>query len=535
MKIAIAGFGMEGRENLEYFRQKFPEAEFTIFDENENLAVAPDSAKNNTVIASGRASSRKDSRENSAKFILGKNAFAKIQNFDLILRSPSIPPRKIPDFAKLHTEKINLGDGISRTKIWSATNEFFAQIARKNREINSTNQKKSGESSIKIIGVTGTKGKGTTSTMIAEILRENYKISSRKVFLVGNIGVPALKILPEIHVGDFVVFEMSSFQLWDLEFSPDAAVVLRIEPDHLNVHESFADYVSAKSHIAKFQTPENAVIFYEDNRFSREIAETSRGQKIPYPAEISLDFDLQVPGEHNRENAKAAKAAARFLGISDEIIEKGLKNFRGLPHRLEFVREIFPPENREDSLVEHKNCSSVAERNSQKPGIKFYDDNYSSAPGATIAAVRAFDVPEVLILGGIDKGADYDELMEVLSEKFGAGKIRKIILIGEVREKLARILAKNGIENYQLLDLANPENPEKNLKRFIENSRQIMQKIVLAARNFALPGDVVIMSPAHASFDMFKNFTDRGRLFRAEVEKLLGEFREKLASNPAKI
>jgi len=431
MKIAIAGFGLEGCANLAYFRERFPDADFTIFDERNNIDGTP----------------------SFAKTVLGENAFAKITNFDLVLRTAGLAPYKIAQKSGIPK---TWSDGISRTAIWSSTNEFFANCPAP------------------IIGVTGTKGKGTTSTMIAEILREQYKNSSRKIHLLGNIGVPSLEILPEISERDFVVFELSSFQLWDLQFSPHIAVVLRIEPDHLNVHRNFADYVNAKAHIAKFQTVRDAIIFYENNEFSRQIAEQSRGQKIPYPDDISLNFDLNVPGEHNRENAKAAITAAKCAvpEISDETVKKGLGNFQGLPHRLEFVREI--------------------------NGVKYYDDNYSSAPGATIAAIRAFAKPEILILGGIDKGADYDELIREIKNT----QIREIILIGTVREKLAQIFRENGIEKLEILD-----NPS-------------MREIILAARNFAKLDDVVIMSPAHASFDMFKNFTDRGEQFRIEVEKL---------------
>ncbi|MCL2038128.1 UDP-N-acetylmuramoyl-L-alanine--D-glutamate ligase [Candidatus Saccharibacteria bacterium] len=421
MKIAIAGFGLEGKSNLKYFRHKFPKAEFVVFDEREKLEDVPVGVET----------------------VLGEDAFAQINGFDLVLRTAGLVLRKIPSDNK---------------KIWSATNEFFAECPAQ------------------IIGVTGTKGKGTTSTMITEILRAHIADFGPRVHIVGNIGTPALEMLSDIHEGDYVVYELSSFQLWDVEMSPQTAVVLRIEPDHLDVHEDFADYVAAKGNIARWQSVDDAVIFFDQNDYSREIAELSQGHKIPYPDGIELRENiLRVQGAHNVENAKAAIAATRAAvpEISETAIEKGLHDFRGLPHRLEFVREV--------------------------DGVKYYDDNYSSAPGATIAALRAFDVPEILILGGIDKGANYDKLITELH----AAKIKKIILVGKVREKLAAIL--HDAEITADIEILNDPS---------------MREIVAAARESANPGDVIIMSPAHASFDMFKNFTDRGQQFRAEVEKL---------------
>lgn len=375
-----------------------------------------------------------------AELILGEGAFSRLVDFDMVVRAPGIAPRKIS----------------THGKIWSATNEFFAKCAEK---------------SVPIIGVTGTKGKGTTCSLIASILRA----AGKTVHLVGNIGQPALEALAEIAPDDIVVYELSSFQLWDLERSPQVAVVLMVEPDHLDVHGNFEEYVSAKANITAHQTANDTLVFNQNNAISTQIAAQSVAKKVPYPFAIDEFADsLQIPGAHNRENAAAALAATREFAIDPEMIRRGLASFTGLPHRLKLIRE----------------CG----------GVRYYDDNYSSAPGATLAAVRAFDVPEVLILGGYDRGVDLKDLTVQLSQQ---PNLAHIILIGETGARLEEFLVAQGYGNVTRLE-----------------GKPSMREIVAAATEKAVPGGVVIMSPACASFDMFKNFADRGDQFVAEIEAL---------------
>ncbi len=414
MKIVIAGFGVEGQSNLRYFRDKFPEADFLVADEREKVDNLPENAAYQT-------------------------GFSNLEDADLIVRSPSISPEKIK----------------TNGKIWSSTNEFFANCPAT------------------IIGVTGTKGKGTTCSFISSILCA----AGKTVHLVGNIGVPALDILPKIEENDIVVYELSSFQLWDLQKSPHVAVVLMIEPDHLNVHADFNDYLAAKANITKSQTADDYVVYNSQNEFSKVIANASLAQKKEYPSVLSDDIIsvIRLPGKHNIDNACAAILAVKSIlpNVSDNEIKKGLSEFTGLPHRLKFVAE--------------------------KYGVKYYDDSISTTPGSAIAALKAFVEPKILILGGSDKGADYSEL----AQEIAGQNIRLIIINGVNSDEIREVLREKSV-SCEIIQL---------------NMAQ-MQEVVSLAKNKAQSGDVVILSPAAASFDMFKSYSDRGEQFVAAVEAL---------------
>jgi len=433
MKIAIAGYGVEGEANYNYWLSQ-PGNELTIVDESDTPKYP---------LPAG------------AKTILGTGAFEKLNGFDMVVRTAGLAPRKITT------------DG----KIWSATNEFFAK------------------SPAPIIGVTGTKGKGTTSSMIKSIL----EAAGKTTWLVGNIGTAALEALDQIKAEDVVVYEMSSFQLWDIERSPHVAVVLPIEPDHLNVHDDMEDYVNAKGGIRRYQTEGDVCIYHPGNDYARLIAFSNTvAPMIRYG--ISLDGGvyerdgdfynqehiicsadvMQVPGQHNIENACAAMTAAQQLGIGDDAIAEGMRNFKGLPHRIEFVREL--------------------------DGVEYYNDSFSSAPSASVAAINSFTQPEIIVLGGVDKGADFGELAATIKAH---ANVKEIILIGEIRAKLHAILSDAGITAV-----------------LTQLDARTMPEIVTYARAHAQPGDVVILSPACASFDMFKDFYDRGDQFRTIVKGL---------------
>lgn len=440
MKIAIVGYGMEGHSNYRYYRDKYPDAEITIFDTKDELTDAPD----------------------GAKVVLGEDAFGKVKGFDLILRSPSIPPR---DIAQTDHH-------------WSATREFMRQCPAP------------------IIGVTGSKGKGTTCSFIAEILRAHFVDQpDRQIHLMGNIGVPALDVLPKVCEDDVVVFEMSSFQLWDCTQSPSIAVITMIEPDHLNVHKDYQEYVNAKLNILYYQHDGNTAV-YNQEEADPELAElighiitTTQADDMPYPYRVGAHFDeenlymdeevicpisdIKLPGRHNLLNACAAIAATWEITDHDkEAIAKGLATFDGLPHRLKFVREV--------------------------DGTRFYDDSIATTPGSAIAAIKSFAEPKLLILGGSDKGADYHELGQVINDN----DVRTVVAIGANRAKVAEQIASE--TNTPIVQLSSTS----------------MDEIVETVYDLAAPGDVVIMSPAAASFDMFTSYVDRGQHFVDAVNKL---------------
>lgn len=438
MKIAIAGYGLEGEHNYRYWSQRGHEV--TILDEQDSLGRdVPAGASVRT----------------------GQGVFSHLEEFDMIIRTAGLPPHKI---------------AATPDKIWSATNEFFAQCPAP------------------IIGVTGSKGKGTTCSLITSVLRA----AGYTVHLVGNIGTPALEVLPEITENDVVVYELSSFQLWDLERSPHHAVVLHIEPDHLDVHADFDEYIAAKSRIVAFQTGDSTCVYHPTNQWSRQIAQSQPSfatQAAPYAAKPAREGrvvtvyvkddqfitsegeilapvnSLQLPGAHNVQNACAALSVCVNYNVSPQHCEEGLAAFHGLPHRLRFVEE--------------------------RNGVSYYDDSIATTPGSAIAALDAFEAPKVMILGGSYKGADFTKLAEKLRDS----SVRGAVLIGDEAARLAKACDNVGFSSYEVVQGA-------------------MASIVQRATSMALSGDVVVLSPACASFGMFRDYKDRGEQFIAAVQSL---------------
>jgi UDP-N-acetylmuramoylalanine--D-glutamate ligase len=427
MKIAIAGYGVEGQQNYQYFAAD-PANELTIVDEHASAGALP----------------------SGAETILGPGVFSRLENYDMVVRTAGLAPYKIT----------------TNGKIWSATNEFFAKCPAP------------------IIGVTGSKGKGTTASLIAAIL----EAAGKKVWLVGNIGVPALAMLSRVQPNDIVVYELSSFQLWDLEKSPHTAVVLFIEPEHLNVHRDMNEYVEAKARITRFQTADDVLIYNSQNTYATQIAESSPAQKIGYPSEDTAHLrgghfyygeqalcptaSLAVKGEHNQQNALAAIDAVWEYTQDAAAIEAGLQTFKGLPHRLAYVATV--------------------------NGVDYYDDSIATTPASAIAALRAFaDKPKVIILGGSYKGADYSELVQELTHHDV-----KALFMGDEAQRLAQASDVIGFNNYEILENATAEN------------------FTRRASELASPGGVVLLSPAAASFGLFKNYVDRGEQFVAAVHGL---------------
>ncbi len=431
MNIAIAGFGVEGQENYAYWSQDSGNT-ITIVDENLDPSTLPAGLKSLT----------------------GAGVFEQLQGFDLVVRTPSLSPHRIK----------------TNGKVWSATNEFFEKCPAP------------------IIGVTGSKGKGTTSSLIASIL----ETSGKKVWLVGNIGTPALSVLPQVQPEDIVVYELSSFQLWDLEKDPHVAVVLFIEQEHLDVHQSMEEYVQAKARIAWRQTENDVLVYNAENTYAQQIADGSVAQKIAFPhqstahikdnafyygdQQICSTDELRVKGAHNHSNALAAIDAAWQYTQDFEAIAEGLRRFGGLPHRLAYVATV--------------------------NGIEYYDDSIATTPAAAIAALRAFEGrKKVIILGGSSKGSDFSALAEELTKH----EVRAL-LIGDEAKTIAKACEQAGFTHYEYV--TEPKTGETITEAY-------MQRVVELAEE----GSVVLLSPAAASFGLFKNYADRGEQFIAAVGK----------------
>lgn len=336
-----------------------------------------------------------------------------------------------------------------------------------------------------IIAVTGSDGKTTTTTLIYEMLKkEGYK-----TFVGGNIGRPLFEDIEEITEGDKVVLELSSFQLHTLRKSPKVAVITNITPNHLNWHTDYEEYIESKKNIFKFQKENGKTILNADNditdgftdtcisavSFSRKrnlengyclqnkmIVKKEDGVKVN---EI-LDIDtIRIPGMHNVENYMAAIAATEGL-VSIDTIRYTAENFGGVQHRIEFVREL--------------------------DGVRYYNDSIASTPARTTAGLISFNQKVILIAGGYDKKIPFDDFGEIVCDH-----VKKLVLVGHTSEKIKEAVEK--AKNYNGLEIFMFDDFEKAIK----HSKVIAQK-----------GDVVILSPACASFDMFKNFEERGDMFK---------------------
>ncbi len=344
-----------------------------------------------------------------------------------------------------------------------------------------------------IIAVTGSDGKTTTTSLIADMLNRG----GFKCYLGGNIGHPLIEDVESMRPEDKAVVELSSFQLHTMKRSPHVAVVTNVTPNHLDWHTDFDEYIDAKRAVFKFQKPSDIAVFNYDNEITRGFGkECSSGvyfsrreilddgyclegdmivKRVGGASEREvLDInDIYIPGMHNVENYMAAIAAVSdYVGI--DVIRETAKGFKGVPHRIEFVREI--------------------------NGVKYYNDSIASSPARTTAGLNSFNRKVVLIAGGYDKKIPFDDFGSVVAEH-----AKKLVLCGFTADKIEK--AVKSASNY-----SEPELPIYKTDDF--------KKAVETARNIAEPGDVVILSPACASFDMFKNFEERGNRFKEIVNEM---------------
>ena len=341
----------------------------------------------------------------------------------------------------------------------------------------------------RIIAVTGSDGKTTTTTIIAGML----KAAGYRTFVGGNIGNPLLCQVDEIRPDDIVVLELSSFQLLTMEQSPSIAVVTNLAPNHLDVHKDMDEYVAAKRNIFAYQDACDKLVLNADNEITAGFAREARGQVTLFSRKKVLDQgvyvkdgmvmycgrpilhveDILIPGLHNLENYMAAIAVVEDL-VPDEVILNFARTFGGVAHRIELVREL--------------------------DGVRYYNDSIASSPSRTIAGLRSFTQKVILIAGGYDKQIPYDVLGSEITKS-----VKTLLLTGDTAGKIkAATLAApdyaTGVP--EIIDCAD-------LKEAVER-----------AHGLAQPGDVVIMSPASASFDRFKNFAERGNVFKNFVTAL---------------
>ena len=340
-----------------------------------------------------------------------------------------------------------------------------------------------------VLAITGTNGKTTTTALLGEIMKAVYD----SAFVVGNIGIPYTNVVDETRDDSVIVAEMSSFQLESIvDFRPRVSAVLNITPDHLNRHHTMEAYIQAKKNVAINQTAEDTCVLNYEDEVLREFGETLQTKVLYFSSKRKLDKgiyledgniiyrnpdeclvcnvkELKLLGVHNYENVMAAVAMAAAYGVPMDSIRKTIKEFAGVEHRIEFVAE--------------------------KNGVAYYNDSKGTNPDAAIRGIQAMNRPTYLIGGGYDKQSEYKEWIESFD-----GKVKKLLLIGQTREKIAKEAEECGFTDIMLLDT--------------------IEDAVLTAAKLAEPGEAVLLSPACASWGMFKNYEERGDKFKEIVNSL---------------
>ena len=342
----------------------------------------------------------------------------------------------------------------------------------------------------KLIAITGTNGKTTTTSLLGQIMK-NY---TENTYVVGNIGNPYTSVALETTEDSVIVAEMSSFQLETIEtFRPRVSAILNITPDHLNRHHTMEAYIAAKENIAKNQTEEDTCVLNYEDAVTRQFGETLKAKVLYFSSQRKLEEgiyleegniiynyegvketichvdELQILGTHNHENVMAACAMAAVYGVPVGVIRESVKAFGGVEHRIEYVTE--------------------------KNGVTYYNDSKGTNPDAAIKGIQAMKRPTVLIGGGYDKGSEYTEWIESFD-----GKVKKLILLGDTREKIAADAEKCGFTDYMFVDS--------------------FEEAVLTAAKIAKEGEAVLLSPACASWDMFPSYEVRGEKFKEIVNSL---------------
>ncbi len=415
--ILILGFGKEGIDSYKFLRKLFPEKVFGIGDKQEFS------------IFNFQFSNIK--KDKNIRWHLGENYLKVLKNYDVIIKSPGIPP-KIFASQKLR--------GAS-PRITSQTEIFFDNCPGK------------------IVGITGTKGKSTTASLVHKILKEG----GIRSHLVGNIGKPVLSLLFNARQDDVYVYELSSHQLCNLKKSPHIAVLLNIYPEHLDYYRNFKEYVKAKANIVKEQGEKDFFVYNLEDGLVREIAAQSKAKKIP------------VKGRYYSLDKAAATAVGKLFKIPAKIILKAIKEFKFLPHRLELVGTF--------------------------KRITFYNDSLSTIPETAIAALDSLGGKDVqtLLLGGFDRGLDFKDL----AKRVIKSRLKNLILFPTSGQRIWQ----------EILCLA-PESLK--LRHFWTNN---MREAVRLAYKYTEKGKICLLSCASPSFGIFKDYKERGNLFKKFVRR----------------
>lgn len=448
-KVAVIGLGVSNIPLIDYLKKY--RADVTVFDKR-NIDDIDKSIMDKVV-------------DYGMEFSIGKEYLSKLKGFDLIFRSPSC----LPNTKELVEEE-------EKGAIITTEVEMCMKLTPS-----------------KIIGVTGSDGKTTTTTLISEILKEK----GYNVFLGGNIGTPLFTRVSEMTPDDIVVLELSSFQLMGMEVSPNIAVVTNVTPNHLDYHTDLDEYIDAKKSIFKFQNENDILILNYDNKITRSFEKETKSKVTFFSDQVRLDHgyivddgmikycdnklrkhilnvdDANLIGKHNYQNMCAALAATSTL-VDENTAKKVLLEFRGVNHRLEFVKE-------------------------SKKGTRWYNDSASSSPTRTISGIKAFNKKVILIAGGYDKNLDYTPIAKPIVEG-----VKILILMGATKTKIF-----NAVNNEL----------EKQGKKMDIYEAFSLEEAIDIAEEVSGNGDIVLFSPASASFDMFKNAYDRGDKYRASVNR----------------
>lgn len=416
-QICVIGYGREGQSVVRALETYAPNCEITVADQNENISV-----------------------ENPKYWKqLGTGWLQNLEKFDVIIKSPGVPP--LPEIEAV------------RSTLTNSTQIFLDTV----QEAGST-----------VIGVTGSKGKSTVSSLIAAILKED----GRDSYLVGNIGIPTLDFLEKAKQGTLFVMEMSSYQLMDTTASPPVAVITSFFPEHLDYHSSLKNYKEAKKHISRFQTPENFVFYDASSEGAKEIAQEGEGIEVACNKEDSVARieETKLLGEHNLRNCAIACMVGEHFQVGRQTMRKAITEFEGLPHRLQSLGVL--------------------------NGIEWIDDAISTTPESAMSALSALgDKVETIILGGQDRGLTFTELGAAIA----TSSVKTAILFPENGENIRAAIENAGASNTTFYNA------------------DTMEKAVKLAKKHTSEGNICLLSTASPSYNMFKNFEEKGKAFAQAV------------------